>query len=136
MIASAKKIMTTSSKTDGPFTIRFIDEGSTLLLELTNGCEQTLKCVEILSVFLKDKEGAGRAPSRAHLRFEEINSIQPKERTVLSHKTWIDGKPADTAHDQLGCLKTIAGEFKPYVLDLSWQDAAGKTRYQRIAVGH
>jgi hypothetical protein len=30
----------------------------------------------------------------------------------------------------------IAGEANPYVLDLSWQDVDGKTRFQRIPVGH
>jgi len=33
-------------------------------------------------------------------------------------------------------LKVIAGEVKPYVLDISWEDPEGKTRFQRIPVGH
>src|SRR5215213_215227 len=128
--------MTTISKTDEPFTARFIEAGSKLLLELMNAADQTLECVEILTVFLKDEEISGGGPSRAHIKFEDIKSIRPKEKAVLAHRTWIDGKPADSAHDQLQRLKVIAGEAKPYVLDISWQDTGGKTRYQRIAIGH
>jgi hypothetical protein len=118
------------------FTARFIDEGSNVHLELTNECDQPLNSIEILTVFLKDEETPGGGPSQAHIRFEPIKSIQPKEKTVLSHKTWINGKPAAPAQDQLERLKVIAGEVKPYVLDISWQDAEGKTRFQRIPVGH
>ena len=128
--------MTMSSRAEEIFTARFIDEGSTVLLELTNECGQTLKCVEILTIFLKDEETPGGGPSQAHIRFEPLKSIQPKEKTVLSHRTWINGKPADTAHDQLKRLKDVAGEVRPYVLDISWQDEEGKTRFQRIPVGH
>lgn len=118
------------------FTARFIDEGSNVHLELTNECDQPLNSIEILTVFLKDEETPGGGPSQAHIRFEPIKFIQPKEKTVLSHKTWINGKPADPDQDQLERLKVIAGEVKPYVLDISWQDAEGKTRFQRIPVGH
>jgi hypothetical protein len=118
------------------FTARFIDEGSNVHLELTNECDQPLNSIEILTVFLKDEETPGGGPSQAHIRFEPIKFIQPKEKTVLSHKTWINGKPADPTQDQLERLKVIAGEVKPYVLDISWQDAEGKTRFQRIPVGH
>ncbi len=38
--------------------------------------------------------------------------------------------------DQLARLKTVDGKVKPYVLDISWQDSAGKTRFERIPVGH
>jgi len=118
------------------FTARFVDEGSNVHLELTNECDQPLNGIEILTIFLKDEETPGGGPSQAHIRFEPIKSIQPKEKTVLSHKTWINGKPAAPAQDQLKRLKAIAGEVKPYVLDISWQDAEGKTRFQRIPVGH
>lgn len=118
------------------FTARFIDEGSHVHLELTNECDQPLNTIEILTVFLKDEETPGGGPSQAHIRFEPIKSIQPKEKTVLSHKTWINGKPAAPDEDQLRRLKVMAGEVKPYVLDISWQDAEGKTRFQRIPVGH
>jgi hypothetical protein len=91
--------------------------------------------VEILTVFLKDEETAG-GPSRVHISFESINSIRSKEKTAVSHKTWIDGKPADSSHDQLERLKAAAGEERPYVLDISWEDVHGKTRFQRIPVGH
>jgi hypothetical protein len=118
------------------FTARFIDEGSNVYLELTNECDQPLNSIEILTVFLKDEETPGGGPSQAHIRFEPIKFIQPKEKTILSHKTWINGKPAELAQDQLKRLKVLAGEVKPYVLDISWQDAEGKTRFQRIPVGH
>jgi hypothetical protein len=59
-----------------------------------------------------------------------------REKAVLSHRTWINGRPADTDHDQMERLKIIAGEVNPYVLDISWQDAEGRTNYQRVPVGH
>ena len=129
-------MVTTSSNTEKPFTAQFIDAGSKVLLELTNLCDQTFKCVEILTVFLKDEESPGGGPSRAHIRFETLKCVQAKERAVLAHRTWIDGKPADAHQDQLERLKVVAGEARPYVLDISWQDAEEKTRFQRIPVGH
>ena len=60
----------------------------------------------------------------------------PKEAAVLAHRTWINGRPADVNHDQLGRLKVVAGEVSPYVLDISWEDTEGKARFQRIPVGH
>ena len=128
--------MALSQHTDKPFTFRLIDSGSNVTLELTNGCDQTLKCVEVLSIFLKDRETPGGGPSQSHIRFEAIESIQPRGMAVLSSRTWIDGKPADADHDQLARLKEIAGQVKPYVLDISWQDAEEKMRFQRIPVGH
>ena len=128
--------MTISSKTENPLTATFMGAGSEVLLELMNTTDQTLKCVEILTVFLKDEETPGGGPSRANIKFKDIEWIYPKETAVLSHRTWIDGKPADSTLDQLERLKVIAGEVKPYVLDISWQDAEGKTRFQRIATGH
>ncbi len=128
--------MTINSKTEKPFTFEFIDEGSKVLLGLTNETDQTLKCIEVLTVFLKDEETPGGGPSQAHIKFKDIESIRPKEKVVLSHRTWINGKPADPNQDQLARLKIIAGEVKPYVLDISWEDADGKSRFQRIPVGH
>lgn len=128
--------MTIFSKTEQTFTVGFIDEGPKVLLEVMNETDQTLKCVEILTIFLKDEETPGGGPSRAHISFEALDSIRSKEKSIMSHKTWIDGKPVDAEHDQLKRLKEIAGEAKPYVLDISWQDAEGKTRYQRIPIGH
>lgn len=127
--------MTTSSNPEKPFIVKFIDAGSKVLLELTNATEQTLRSIEILTVFLRD-ETPGGGPSQAHIRFDPIKSMQPKEQAVLSHKTWIDGRPAATDHDQLGRLKVIAGKVSPYVLDISWEDEKGKTQFQRIPVGH
>ena len=128
--------MTANSKTEKPFIFRFIDARPKVLLELTNATEQTLKSIEILTVFLKDEETPGGGPSQAHIRFDAIKSMQPKETAVLSHRTWINGMPADTDYDQLGRLKVIAGEANPYVLDISWENEEGKTRFQRIPVGH
>jgi hypothetical protein len=124
-----------SSKTDESLSIRFIDAGAKVLLELVNVTGETLRCVEILTVFLKDEDTPG-GPSRAHIRFEPVQSIRPKEKAILSHRTWIDGKPSDQEHDQLGRLKEIAGSDRPYVLDVSWEDGEGKTQFQRIPVGH
>ena len=128
--------MTTSSKAVEPFTVRFIEDGSEVHLELMNTTDHSLRCVEILTVFLKDEETSGRGPSKAHIKFEDVECIQPKGKAVISHRTWIDGKPSARNFDQLERLKVIAGEVRPYVLDISWQDREGKTRFQRIPVGH
>lgn len=128
--------MSSDIKTEKPFNFRFIDASSKVLLELTNATDNTLKSIEILTIFLKDEEVAGGGPSQAHIRFDAVASMKPREQAVLSHKTWINGKPADTDHDQLERLKIIPGKVSPYVLDISWEDADGKTRFQRIPVGH
>ena len=119
-----------------PLTFRFIEDNADVHLELSNDADHALKCVEILTVFLKDMDTPGGGPSQAHIRVEAVNSIRPKENVVLSHKTWINGKIAVAGSDLLARLKVIAGEAKPYVLDISWQDPEGKTRFQRIPVGH
>jgi hypothetical protein len=128
--------MAINRKIEYPFTARFIDEGSELHLELMNEGDQTLKDVEILAVFLKDEETPGGGPSQANIKFKDTECIYPKEKVVISHRTWINGKPSDPEHDQLERLTVIAGEIKPYVLDISWQNAEGRSRFQRIPVGH
>ena len=119
-----------------PLTFRFIDDETSVRLELGNEADHTLKSVEILTVFLKDLETPGGGPSQAHIRFDAVGSIRPKENVVLSHKTWVNGKIVQAGGDLLARLKVIAGEVKPYVLDISWEDPEGKTRFQRIPVGH
>ena len=128
--------MNTNTNAQKPFIFRFIDASPKVLLELTNETEKTLKSIEILTIFLKDEETPGGGPSQAHIRFDAVGSMRPKEQVVLSHKTWINGKLAGAGADQLARLKVIAGEVKPYVLDISWRDLEGKTRFQRIPVGH
>jgi hypothetical protein len=125
-----------SSRTVESFTAKFVEGEPNVRLELMNTTDVTLKCVEVLTVFLKDEETPGGGPSRAHIKFEAVKSIQPKEKVVLSHKTWIDGKPAASHYDELERLKIVEGGVRPYVLDISWEDAEGKSRYQRIPVGH
>jgi len=125
----------TAGRTAEPFTALFVEGEAKLLLELMNTTDQQLKAVEILTVFLKDEETPGGGPSRAHIKFEPIRCIQPHEKVVLSHKTWIDGKPSAPQEDKLERLKGAAGEARPYVLDISWEDAEGKSRFQRIPVG-
>ena len=125
-----------SNRMGKPFTARFIDATALVLLELTNTGDETCKCVEILAVFLKDEETPGGGPARAHIKFDPIKAVLPKEKAVLSHRTWVDGRPADAGSDQLERLKAIEGQTKPYVLDISWEDGEGKTRFQRIPVGH
>jgi len=125
-----------SSNAEKALTFRFVDVETDVRLELSNGTDHALKCVEVLTVFLKDIETPGGGPSQAHIRFEQVGSIRPNENVVLSHKTWINGKIAGAGADLLARLKVIAGEVKPYVLDISWQDPEGKTRFQRIPVGH
>ncbi len=116
-------------------TAKFLDTKPRILLELTNQTELTLRSVEILTVFLKAEENPG-APSEAHIRFESIKSLLPQQTAVVSHRTWIDGKPARDERDQMARLKLVPGEVSPYVLNISWQDAEGKARFQRIPVGH
>ena len=128
--------MITKSNSAQPFSFRFIDGKPKVLLELTNSTENTLKSIEILTVFLKDEETPGGGPSQAHIRFDAIKEMQPKETAVLSHRTWINGKPSDVDRDQMARLKVIQGEASRYVLDVSWEDAEGKARFQRIPVGH
>ena len=127
--------MTPSSNLRKPFIIRFMDTKPRILLELTNTSETILKSIEILTIFLKD-EGPDGGSSRAHIRFDRINSVQPNEKAVVSHRTWINGMPASEAQDQIGRLEAITGAIKPYVLDICWEDLDGKTQFQRIPVGH
>jgi hypothetical protein len=127
--------MSSANNTEKPFVFRFIEAPANVLLELTNVAEVNLKSIEILTVFLKDQE-TPNGPSQVHIRFEAIKSMQPKERVVLTHRTWINGKPAAADADQLARLKIVSGEVSPYVLNISWEDPAGKTRYQRVPVGH
>lgn len=118
------------------FTHRFVNDGSTVLLELTNATKDTLKTVEILTVFLKNDDSVTRGPSQVHIRFEAIERIHPEEKSIMSHTIYINGKPADTDCDRLAQLQAVDGHDRPYVLDISWQNPEGKTRFQRIPVGH
>ena len=124
-----------SNNSRAPFVIRFMDTQPRMLMEITNTTARTLKSVEILTVFLKDEEGSA-GPSRAHIRFDRVNSVQPSAKAVVSHRTWINGMPASDAQDQIGRLEVVPGTVKPYVLDISWEDVDGKTQFQRIPVGH
>ena len=125
-----------SFRIEKPFTVEFIGGEERVLLELTNTTDEVLRGVEILAVFLTDQGTPGGGPSRSHIKFDALKAVKPKERAVLSHRTWIDGKPVDAAHDQLERLRVVEGVVRPYVLDISWEDGEGKTRYQRIPVGH
>ena len=125
----------TSNNGRAPLVVRFMDTKPRMLMEITNTTAKTLKSVEILTVFLKDEE-VSAAPSRAHIRFDPIKSVQPNEKAVVSHRTWINGSPATDTQDQLGRLEVVAGAVKPYVLDISWEDVDGKIQFQRIPVGH
>jgi hypothetical protein len=62
--------------------------------------------------------------------------MHPHDTAVMSHRTWINGRPVNDERDQMVRLKIIAGEANPYVLDISWEDPEGKARFQRIPVGH
>jgi hypothetical protein len=132
--AASRKLMDTDNKAGKPFLFRFIDTSSRILLELTNTTDQRLKSVEILTVFLNDEDTLEGIGSQAHIKFDPIESMKPKEKAVLSHKTWTNGRPA--LIDKLEKLKIIPGEKSPYVLDISWEDSDGKMRFQRIPVGH
>ena len=124
-----------TNKSRAPLVVRFMDTRPRMLMEITNTTTSPLKSVEILTVFLKDEEGSNSF-SRAHIRFDPIKSVQPNEKAVVSHRTWINGRPASDAQDQIGRLEVVAGAVKPYALDISWEDEEGKTQFQRIPVGH
>ena len=124
-----------TSPNRSPLVIRFIDTKPRMLMEITNTTAKALKSVEILTVFLTNNEGP-TGFSRAHIRFDAIKWVQPNEKAVVSHRTWINGMPANDAQDQIGRLEIVAGNIKPYVLDISWEDVDGKTQFQRIPVGH
>lgn len=124
-----------TNNTRAPLVIRFMDTRPRMLMEITNTSVNTLKSVEILTVFLKEEQGS-TDHSRAHIRFDPIKSVQPNEKAVVSHRTWINGRPASDAQDQIGRLEVVAGAIKPYVLDISWEDVEGKMQFQRIPVGH
>ena len=94
MSVKLREFMSTNIKTGKPFAFNFIDASSKVLLELTNATEKSLKSIEILTVFLKDEESPGGGPSQAHIRFDAVKSMQPKEKAVLSHRTWINGRAA------------------------------------------
>jgi hypothetical protein len=128
--------MTNSTGQRGPFTASFVETEGKVLLELMNTTDQPLKSVEFMTIFLKDEEIPGDIPSRAHIKFEDIGSVQPRETVVLSHRTWIDGKPAGPLQDRLERLKIVPGATKSYVLDICWEDAKRKMQYQRIPLGH
>jgi hypothetical protein len=128
--------MTTASNMKKTFNYRFIDAPPKVVVKLTNASENTLKSIEILTIFLKDNETPGGGPSQAHIRFDGVKSMQPGEKTVLSHRTWINGKPADAHHDQMERLKLLTGHANPYALEISWEDPDGKMRFQRIPVGN
>ena len=124
-----------SNNNRAPLAIRFMDIKPRMLMEITNTTANTLRSVEILTVFLKDEAGSA-APSSAHIRFDPIKFVGPNEKAVVSHRTWINGRPANDAQDQIGRLEVVVGAVKPYVLDISWEDVDGKTQFYRIPVGH
>lgn len=119
-----------------PFTYKFVNDGANLLLELTNATKHVLKRVEILTVFLKNDDALGWGPSQVHIRFEPVEHMLPSQKSIMHHTIWINGKQAESDGDYLHQLKVVEGKTNPYVLDVSWQDPEGKTRFQRIPVGH
>jgi hypothetical protein len=126
--------MSTDINDEKPFTFRFIDAKPRVLLELQNTSENAFRLVEILAIFLKEEMAPDGAPLQAHLRFDTIKSISPKASAVVAHRTWINGQPVKDERDQMVRLKGNSGEPNPYVLDLSWKEAAGKARFQRIPI--
>lgn len=125
-----------ATNNNAPFRFTFVGVKPHVQLELTNTSEMLLKSVEILTVFLKDEDTPGGGPSQAHIQFESKKFMQPGEKAVFSHRTWLNGKPASVDHDQLARLEVKPDAVKPYVLDISWEDLNGKTQFQRIPIGH
>ena len=125
-----------ATKKPQSFTHRFVDDGSNILLELTNATKIALSRVEVLTVFLKNAESADPGPAQVHIRFECVERILPAEKSILAHTTLINGKVADHDREHLQRLQAVEGKANPYTLDISWLDTEGKTRFQRIPVGH
>lgn len=119
-----------------PFTYKILNDGPSVLLELTNVTRDTVKHVEILTVFLKNEETAAAGPSQVHIRFEAVERMLPSEKSIVPHTTLINREAVGADRDQLQRLQVVDGAAHPYVLDISWQDVEGKTRFQRIPVGH
>lgn len=119
-----------------PFTHQFLNDGPNVHLELTNATKQTLNHVEILTVFLKNEETAAAGPAQVHIRFEALERMLPAEKSIVPHTTLINREAVGADRDQLQRLQVMDGAAHPYVLDISWQDVEGKTRFQRIPVGH
>jgi len=128
--------MSTNNNHDKPFTFRLIDTKPRILLELQNTAETTLRSIEIMTIFLKNEEPPDGSPSQAQIKFDAIKSMRPGDTAVLAHRTWINGKPVNDERDQMARLRIISGEFSPYVLDIQWENAEGKARFQRIPLGH
>ena len=105
-------------------------------MELQNTAETTLRSIEIMTIFLKNEEPPDGSPSQAQIKFDAIKSMRPGDTAVLAHRTWINGKPVNDERDQMARLRIISGEFSPYVLDIQWENAEGKARFQRIPLGH
>lgn len=124
-----------NNSTQKTLTAKFLDAKPRVLLELTNTTETTLKSVEILSIFLKAEDSADGL-SQTHIKFDAIKFVLPQQATVVAHRTWTNGQPVTDERDQLARLKTVPGQVTPYVLDISWEDVEGKSRFQRIPVGH
>jgi len=125
-----------SNNLQKPFTFRLLETKPRVLLELKNETDDVLTSIEILTIFLKAEDVLDGAPSQSHIRFDAIKSMLPQQTAVVSHRTWINGKPVNDERDQMGRLKVIAGEINPYVLDISWENPESKARFQRIPVGH
>lgn len=123
-------------KTSGPLAVMFVGVDPMVQLELTNTADEPLKSIEVLTVFLKDEETPGGGPSQAHIKFEMLQRLPPHTTAVLPHQTWINGRPVGKDRDQLTRLKMKIGDAMPYVLDISWENSEGKSRFQRIPVGH
>jgi hypothetical protein len=126
--------MSTNNHNEKPFTFRFIDTKPRILLELKNTAETALRSIEIMTIFLKNEAQDGGAQTQ--IRFDVIKNMRPGDAAVLSHRTWINGTPVNDARDQMARLQIVAGEFPRYVLDIQWENAEGKARFQRIPVGH
>ncbi len=124
-----------NNSTQKTLSFKFLDAKPRVLLELTNETEKTLKSVEILSIFLKSEDSSD-GPSQSHIKFDTIKFVLPQQAAVVTHRTWTNGRPVNDERDQLARLKVVPGHISPYVLDISWEDVEGKSRFQRIPVGH
>ena len=105
--------MTANNHIKKTFNFQFIEAPPKVVVELTNASRHTLKSIEILTIFLKDKETPGRGPSQAHIRFDGVKSMKPGEKTVLSHRTGLMENRLRLTTISMERLKLIASQANP-----------------------
>ena len=64
---------------------------------------------------------------------ENVNVIEDRETGRSRGFGFVE---MSTKEEGAAAIQQFNGKDKPYVLDISWQNPEGRTRFQRIPVGH